>query len=267
MRITILNTSIDHTPEKTWESIQRNICNCTNTDFILLPGGFLDDNASPVSNTLRESVQRGLAELAQKKRCYIVGGSFLENNGKRKVTLLFDRSGSIIHTQTYPFTADQEASGSFFPVIDTEFGRIGILNGNDIWVWESSRIQSLQGAEILFVPGQLNLQNIDSKISALWGLATLNCVAIAFASAASAATQGFATVILPSGVIAQQYHSNGQTALEAEILPGQMAQLRDADLTFRNTLWFGLWSRRKELYGPLLEQAAMTVDLMEDMHA
>ena len=256
MKISIIAGSTEQIPERAWEVVQQAVVDCPSADFILLPAEFLGRTDPLASADLRAKVQLGLSELARSKGSYIVGGALLAADGKQSVSYFFDKTGTIVHTQSSPFIGEQKQSGNYFSVIETEFGRIGILNGNDIWVWESSRILSLKGAEILFVPTQLGHKNAASKIASLWGLATLNCVAIAFASAPSATSKGFATVILPSGVLAQSVE-DGSAQLQAEILPGQMAKLRDADLTFANTLWFGLWSRRKQLYGPLVQEAPL----------
>ena len=221
-------------------------------DVILLPARFLGDAGVAPAGALRAEVQQGLAHLARERHCYIVGGSLLSEAGRHELTWLFDRVGALVHTHSSPLDRGQAHDAALFPVIETDVGRIGILNGDDIWVLESTRILSLKGAEVVFVPARLSSRNADSKIASLWGLATLNCVALAFASAAHADALHHASVILPSGVLAASEQVDGAPLL-AEIAPGQMGKLRDADLTFANTLWFGLWSRRKQLYGPLLE--------------
>ncbi|NHZ92738.1 hypothetical protein F2P45_27575 [Massilia sp. CCM 8733] len=252
MKISIIAGSMQPSPERAWEHTRQAVADSPAADVILLPARFLGDAGVPPSAALRAEVEHGLAQLARERHCYIVGGSLLSEDGRHELTWLFDRAGALVHTHSSPLDRGQARDAALFPVIETDVGRIGILNGDDIWVLESTRILSLQGAEVVFVPARLSSRNADSKIASLWGLATLNCVALAFASAAHADALHHASVILPSGVLAASEQVDGAPLL-AEIAPGQMGKLRDADLTFANTLWFGLWSRRKQLYWPLLE--------------
>ncbi|NVD98813.1 carbon-nitrogen hydrolase family protein [Massilia sp. BJB1822] len=254
MKISIIAGSLHTNAEQAWQHMRQAVLASPAADFIVLPARFLGE-AESSDAALLARVQEGLAELAREKRCYIVGGSLLAADGTQEVTWLFDRHGALAHTQRIPLDPQQRRADQAFPVIETDCGRIGILNGDDIWVLESSRILSLQGAEVLFVPSRLSSRNVESKIASLWGLSTLSCVAIVFAGGPHADGQAHASVILPSGVLAASEQADGAPLL-AEIAPGQMAKLRDADLTFANTLWFGLWSRRKQLYGPLLQAAA-----------
>ncbi|NHZ64116.1 carbon-nitrogen hydrolase family protein [Massilia genomosp. 1] len=251
MKISIIAGSIASSPDSAWVHMRQAVADSPAADFLVLPARFLGDAGAPDA-ALRADVQQGLAQLAREKRCYIVGGSLLSEDGAHELTWLFDRNGALLHTHCTPLDPGEERDDALFPVIETDVGRIGILNGDDIWVLESTRILSLQGAEAVFVPARLSSRNADAKIASLWGLATLNCVAIAFASGPHAGGLAHASVILPSGVLAASRQAD-RAPLLAEIAPGQMGKLRDADLTFANTLWFGLWSRRKQLYGPLLE--------------
>lgn len=254
MKISIIAGSAHTDARQAWQQTREAMLASPVADFIVLPSRFLGE-AGGADAALQARVQEELAELARERHCYIVGGSLLSADGKQELTWLFDRQGALAHTRRVPLDRQQPREADAFPVIETDCGRIGILNGDDIWVLESSRILSLKGAEVLFVPSLLSRRNAESKIASLWGLATLSCVAIVFAGGPHADGQAHASVILPSGVLAASEQADGAPLL-AEIAPGQMAKLRDADLTFANTLWFGLWSRRKQLYGPLLQAAA-----------
>jgi predicted amidohydrolase len=261
MKISIIAGSTHTDPERAWEHTQQAVAASPDADFVVLPARFLGEAETPDA-ALHARVRDGLAGLARARRCYIVGGSLLADDGTQEVTWLFDRDGALAHARAVPLDRRQAREDDLFPVIETDCGPIGLLNGDDVWVLESSRILSLKGAEVLFVPSRLSRRNVASKIASLWGLATLNCVAIVFAGGPHADGQAHASVILPSGVVAASDVADG-APLVADIAPDRMRTLRDADLTFANTLWFGLWSRRKGLYGPLLA----TVAQAESAHA
>lgn len=251
MKISIIAGPAEPDAERAWAAVQAAVSAGPPADFVLLPARFLGDAGAEASAGLRAEVQGGLARLARDRHCFIVAGSLLDKERQCDITWLFDRRGELIHTRATPLSRGKERGDELFPVIATDCGPIGILNGSELWVLESTRILSLKGAELIFAPVQLTPRNAESKIASLWGLATLNCVAIAFASAPHATGLAYASVVLPSGVVTAADQHDG-APVYAEIEADRMRKLRDADLTFANTLWFGLWSRRKELYGPLV---------------
>ncbi|MFG6447786.1 nitrilase-related carbon-nitrogen hydrolase [Roseateles sp. BYS180W] len=219
------------------------------SQLLVLPGQWLNSAERPLAPAAAQALLEELSSWAAQHRCLVFSGSWWEQSpgAPRCASYLLDERGELLHS----LIRRQHGSASSLPVVDTALGRLGLLNANDVWAWESTRVQSLQGAQLVLVAGQLGAHQQRQQEAALWGLATLSCVGIAFASAASAQDPGLLCLALPDGVRGRSQDS--AEPLHLALDPACLPQLRDADLTFRNTLWFGLWSRRKELYAPLTQ--------------
>jgi predicted amidohydrolase len=221
--------------------------------FVLLPeNAFTGEDGSSPSRSQTEQCQERLAALARNRRTYILTGSWLEEatNGPIQVAKLLDPTGSVHLEISRPVEEDgRTGTGEDFPVVETEFGRVGVLLGPDIWLNEPPRIQCLKGAELLLVAGSLMGSDVVSQRAAVWGIATLNTVAVALASSLSPQSRGGSAVAMPDGFRVEALDREGlfETPLDLE----RIRHLRTPDLRFQETLWFGLWARRPELYSTI----------------
>ncbi|WP_394392569.1 carbon-nitrogen hydrolase family protein [Shewanella woodyi] len=224
-------------------------------DFIVLPEHALIQPECGLDEDTAIKIQETFSSLALKYNTYILTGSWLEVQGSHTVniTRLLDRKGRCLASVKHAFDM-KENTEERYPVIETDMGKVGILLGSDFWNIESSRIQTLQGAELVLVSGNLTTKNLNSKQCSIWGIATLNCIAIAYASTGTSVdtkdeSAGGSMIALPSNIQAKAEWN--PEVIQAMWDDGLMSKTREADLTFKNTLWFGLWARRKELYAPL----------------
>jgi predicted amidohydrolase len=100
-----------------------------------------------------------LAERAKKSNLFIIGGSTpVRRDGKLyNVAHIFTPSGAV-HTQDKLHITPAEREfwdfqpGEEVKVFDTPYGRIGVLVCYDIEFPELSRLMTLKGVEVLFVP-------------------------------------------------------------------------------------------------------------------
>ncbi len=135
-------------------------------DFIVLPEmwttGFAYDDLSGISKAYYRDSLSFLSEQAKRTNSYIIGGSIPveENENVYNASIVFDRKGNEIgrYKKTHLFSPTREnthfKNGNEYPLIETEFGKIGIAICYDIRFPEIIRKQSLQGMKLLFVPAQ-----------------------------------------------------------------------------------------------------------------
>ncbi len=145
-------------------------------DFILLPEMFACPYRSDFFPVYAEKAGgrtwQFLSELAQRHSVYLIGGTIPEAaEGKVYNTAFsFDRSGRQIgrHRKMHLFDVDVPGGISFhesdtltpgndFTVVDTEFGKVGVMVCFDIRFPELSAIYKQLGADIIFVPGAFNM--------------------------------------------------------------------------------------------------------------
>lgn len=99
-----------------------------------------------------------LAEKARRYRTYIVAGIDEAAGGLLYNTaVVIGRDGALLgrYRKTHLPMREGEngvTPGSAYPVVDTDFGRIGVLICWDFWFPEPARILRLKGAEIIFLP-------------------------------------------------------------------------------------------------------------------
>ena len=101
---------------------------------------------------------RRLGEIARKYKMYIVA-SLDERDGDAiyNAAVLIDREGRVAgkYHKVYLPREEIEAGvtpGNFYPVFDTDFGRIGIMICWDVQYVDPARALAVQGAEIIFLP-------------------------------------------------------------------------------------------------------------------
>lgn len=141
-------------------------------DFVILPEMYIAA-ATPQSGILPAAVAEamdgpfvsGLAQAAREHGIYVVCGVYESIDGDEKraynTTVFINRSGELIHTyrKTHLYDAfsykesDSIAAGDDpYQVVETEFGKIGLMVCYEVRFPEIARQFALQGADILFVP-------------------------------------------------------------------------------------------------------------------
>ncbi|MFE8949511.1 carbon-nitrogen hydrolase family protein [Streptomyces sp. NPDC007856] len=227
--------------------------------FVVLPENAFTtgDDVSALSPRLREQCLDRLTALARTHGAYVLTGSWPEERpgGLTQVARLLDPSGSVCAQVERAVLPDRTTgTGDDFPVVETPFGHVGVLLGPDFWLVEPPRIECLAGAELLLVAGSLDGTQQAAQRAAVWGIATLNTVAVAFAGSLSERCGGGSAVAMPEGFVAEAGTHEGilETPWDVE----RIRHLREPDLRFQQTLWFGLWARRTELYTDLTAQVS-----------
>lgn len=223
--------------------------------FVVLPENAFAgaDGSSPSEHEAAGHLDR-LAALARSRRTYVLTGSWLESgpDGSTQTVRLLDPVGEVRVELRRQLEPDYSTStGDDFPVIDTEYGRVGILLGPDVWLLEPPRIQCLEGAELLLVAGSLTGRAVEAQRSAVWGIATLHVVAIAIASGIGGGARGGSTLATPEETVLAAADREG--VFEAPVDLARIGHLRQPDLRFQEKFWFGLWGRRPELYSSITE--------------
>ncbi|MFE1629281.1 carbon-nitrogen hydrolase family protein [Brevibacillus reuszeri] len=141
-------------------------------DFVILPEMY-SAPATPKSGVTPAEVAEpmdgpfvsGLAKAAKEHDVYVVCGVFesIEGDENRayNTTVFLNRAGELIHAyrKTHLYDAfsykesDYIAQGdNTYQVVDTEFGKIGLMVCYEVRFPEIARQFALQGADILFVP-------------------------------------------------------------------------------------------------------------------
>ncbi|MFF7871161.1 carbon-nitrogen hydrolase family protein [Streptomyces qaidamensis] len=228
--------------------------------FVVLPeNAFTTGDTGPaLPRPLRERCLDRLRALARTRGTYVLTGSWAEERpggGLMQVTRLLDPSGTERARVERPVLPDgTTGTGDDFPVVETPFGQVGLLLGPDFWLVEPPRIECLAGAELLLVAGSLDGTQQAAQRAAVWGIATLNTVAVAFAGSLNGRCGGGSAVAAPEGFLAEAGTDEG--VIEAPWDVARIRHLREPDLRFQQTLWFGLWARRTELYTDLTAQVS-----------
>lgn len=225
------------------------------TGFVVLPENALAAaEAGALPDALREEACQRLADLARRHHTYVLTGSWAENSaagpGLENVTHLLTPDGDVEVTLRRPIDDHgRTGTGDDFPVVDTPHGRVGVLLGPDFWLVEPPRIQCLAGAELLLVAGSTDGTQTDSQHAAVWGIATLNTVGVAIANGLDSPSAGGSGIAVPDGFLA--WAGTQQALVSAAWDVEHIRHLRQPDLKFQETLWFGLWARRPDLYQSL----------------
>ncbi|MFD1610173.1 nitrilase-related carbon-nitrogen hydrolase [Oceanobacillus luteolus] len=115
----------------------------------------------------QDSVQF-LSNVARKNKVYLIAPIPEEREIKGVLynsALLFNDEGDLEGSYAAPHLQGEEAiyfrEGNEFPVFETKYGKIGIAMFYDVGFPEVSRILSLKGAEMIFIPGAWKAQNMD----------------------------------------------------------------------------------------------------------
>jgi len=147
-----------------------------NVDMVCLPEMFncpYDTALFPeYAETGEGETWTAMSKTAAENRLYIIGGSIPEmgNGCCYNTCYVFDRDGKQIgkHRKMHLFDIDIKggqqfkesdtlSSGNEITVIDTEFGKIGVIICYDIRFPELIRLMALAGVETVFVPAAFNM--------------------------------------------------------------------------------------------------------------
>ncbi|WP_316525667.1 carbon-nitrogen hydrolase family protein [Kitasatospora brasiliensis] len=222
-----------------------------------------------------------LAEVARAKGSYLLCGTVVEREGEGEDTryyntaVLLDDQGRIAAKarKTHRFAAEMvtvEPSDELV-VVDTPFGRLGICVCSDFWIPEVPRTLAMRGAEIIAVPGAALRGNIGITRPCIQANSSFNVCYTLLAGAVGEVTgeragrqvsisvAGHSTVAAPERLLGSLDEEEG--VLYAELDLDRVRELREVDLSFRNSLYFCLHGRRPELYQELLKPYAGHQDL------
>lgn len=146
-----------------------------NAGIICLPEmfttGFAKGNMAWLAEPVPGETTKKLQELAAENKMFI-SGSILEKDGSDvyNTTVLVAPEGLVgKYRKVHLFLeeANHVTGGNGYSVFDTEAGRIGLLTCYDAIFPEASRLLSLQGAQIIFLPS-----NWMNPFLGQWRLAT-----------------------------------------------------------------------------------------------
>lgn len=104
-----------------------------------------------------------LALAAEQNKVVLIGGSLFENAAGHyyNTAVVFNQQGEIIHKYRKTHIPNDHSYWEKFYflggdlsnlVVDTDFGKVGVLICYDQWFPEAARIAALQGAQIIFYP-------------------------------------------------------------------------------------------------------------------
>jgi len=131
-------------------------------DVILLPEGITvagtEKSMVEVAEPLPGPTTARLAELARRKKSYVAAGVY-EREGAvvYNTAVLIDRSGNLVgkYRKVYlPYNEVEDGltQGDYYPVFQTDFGKIGMMVCYDSEFPDPARALALQGAEIILLP-------------------------------------------------------------------------------------------------------------------
>jgi predicted amidohydrolase len=192
-------------------------------DFVLLPELYMAATTpncgvlpSEVAEPLDGPFVTGLAEAARENQIYVVCGIFEtiqdEKDRAYNTTVFINRSGELIKTyrktHLYDAFAYKEsvtvASGeNSLQVVETEFGKIGLMVCYEVRFPEIARQFALQGADILFMPsgwvaGPMKEDHWETLIRAR---AIENTIFICAADLVGSIFAGRSMIVDPMGVV------------------------------------------------------------------
>ena len=131
-------------------------------DIICLPEGMTmvgtglsyEQAAEPIPGP----TSRRLGELAKKHHCYLVACyNEREGEGIYNTAILLDRGGNLVGKYRKLYLPREEVEGGVTPgetcpVLDTDFGKVGMMICWDVQYVEPAQRMALKGAEIIFLP-------------------------------------------------------------------------------------------------------------------
>ncbi len=170
------------------------ICAAQKTDLIVFPelattgyecGVRFTELAEQVPGPTIES----LAECAERYQTYLAFGMVAKHKVESVVydaMVLLGRDGTVVGQHRKVHLKPEERpifrGGFRFPVLETEFGMVGLLLGWDLAFPEAARSLALDGAELIAVPANWETQYVDEWRAYLTARALENSVFMAGAN-------------------------------------------------------------------------------------
>ncbi|MEN8210105.1 MAG: carbon-nitrogen hydrolase family protein [Thermodesulfobacteriota bacterium] len=172
---------------------------------------------------------QALSSLAKENAVYIAGGSIpeLEDGRYYNTAYVFDREGRQIgkHRKMHLFDIDIKdgqrfmesdilSAGDKVTVVDTEFGKIGIAICYDIRFPELTRLMTLAGAKVVFIPAAFNMTTGPAHWELLFRCRALDNQVYLFGTAsaqnpdAGYQSYGHSLAVSPWGKIIKQLDSH-----------------------------------------------------------
>ena len=242
-------------------------------EFFMGPPFYFPDRAhlkGVVDDTIPGRVTDLLAEKARKYDTHILCGTIVEREGDSyyNTSAVLDNHGNLlgkarkIHCYAAELVSIEAAEDLF--IADTELGKIGICVCSDFWIQEVPRMLALAGAEIIYVSGASLVQDIDITRPCILANSVHNVCYTLYTSVVGGVTGqragqpafsiefgGYTTISSPREIVAAL--DDEEAVLYGSLDLDWVRQLREVDIRFKNTLYWGLWGRRPELYTPILK--------------
>lgn len=164
-----------------------------------------------------------LSEIAKANNIYIVCGyAELSEDGKdtHYATMMVDRNGALIgnHRKVYLSGGQEQENaspGNEYKVIDTEFGKMGILICYEMEYPEPARTLAFQGAEVLFVTSAF--MNVHWMSRYLYAIAIHNQVYVAGVNHVGNRKGGCSKIIDQMGLPLAEGSMTGEELIIAEV--------------------------------------------------
>lgn len=281
IRTALIQTKWYLEPEYALESIVKileKLCIEENPDFICLPEFFTgapwympgrEQYKERITYTVPGAITEVLSVIARRYHAYILCGTFVEEEAGKyyNTSVMLDSQGQIagkarkIHR--YASELLYVEPGKEQLIVDTPFGKIGVCVCSDYWIPEMPRMLALKGAEIICVPGNSLMQNLDVMKMMTVANSVNNCCYTLYNSVVGAIEGirggktikiefgGCSTISGPKGMISSLDSEPGICIGELDM--EQLRELRELDVTFTNTCFWTLLGRQPELYQDILK--------------
>jgi predicted amidohydrolase len=256
------------------------------TELICLPEFFLgapwyfpgrSHLKGKVDQTIPGPITDLLADVARRRKSYIVCGTLVERDGDRyyNTCAVLDSEGRLVGKarKVHRFSAEMLAidAGSAQLLVDTPFGKLGICVCSDFWITEMPRMLAINGAEIIAVPGAAIRSNLAITRPCIQANSSFNVCYTLFAGIVGSVTGtrggrqvsielgGRSTVAGPEAIMATL--DEEEAVLMATLDMDYLRESRTVDLSFRRSLYWCLHGRQPELYGDLRRAYVGSSDL------
>lgn len=272
VRIATVSLELPPGPQTVSQNLDRaaaavNAAGSHHPDIVCLPEMYPALGAADYPAAAREAaspaagVSQRMAAAARRWHCYLLSPSAEEADGRLyNTTSVFDRSGHAIgaYRKTHLAPGEEElfTPGDDYPVIETDFGRIGIMTCMDVHYPEIARIYALQGVDILFWP-TMAYGPTGEFLEVLFRSRAMDnqiyCVTSNFCQQPYLAGKpmGRAYVVGPDGKIrADTGHRPGIAVVDLDLDEGYEYWVARRDLPTLKEAFLGL--RRPDTYGVLV---------------
>lgn len=233
---------------------QAGISNC---QIVCLPEGWVTYGtglgmSKVESNILTGSASSMLSQKSKQYNMYIVSGLYSwEGDTLYNTGVLFDRQGNrkAVYKKVHlPYSEIEQGAvpGDSYAVVDTDFGKIGILVCWDYAFPEPSRILALKGAEIIFCPIWGDLRGTD-----IWKLTARARAVDNGVYFVTSIYDGHSLIINPAGEVLKE--SGSTNALLTETIDLNYSPFWNWIGNPGRGEWSGIWrkDRRPDTYDDL----------------